>query len=153
MRPNIASLGLPEELVSSSCSVRLLARVRQRVTWVDLPMPSIINRLGCRHHGRLAALLETVVPHCSHLAAASLLETAVAHRSCLATARLLAAPHRSLLAAVSLLAASLLPPESTWVARLKATTLRARRVTANPARIRSRCRSHRTGPGCSGLVP
>jgi hypothetical protein len=35
MRPNLALPSLPEQPVSSDCGVRLLARVRQRVTWVD----------------------------------------------------------------------------------------------------------------------
>jgi hypothetical protein len=115
---NLASPGLLEQPVSSNCGMRLLARVRQQVTWVDLPTPSINSRLRCRHPPSptlqprgttLATLLETVVPHRSRLAAASLLETATAHLSCLAAA--------------SLLAVSLLPPESTWVVRLLAVTL------------------------------
>jgi hypothetical protein len=97
-----------------------------------------------------ASLLETIVPHRSYRAAVSLLETTAAHRSRLVAARLQDVPHRSLLATGSLLDTSLLPPESTWVARLQVATLRARPVTttttANPATSRSRgpCRQSRT---------
>jgi hypothetical protein len=70
-----------------------------------------------------------------------------------AAASLLPTPHYLLLAAASLLVASLLPPESTWVARLVAATLRARPATANPARSqswspsrRSRTRTLQPGP-------
>jgi hypothetical protein len=52
--------------------------------------------------------------------------------------------HRSLLATGSLLAASLLPPESTWVARLQVVTLRACFAAANPATSRSRGPSRRS---------
>jgi hypothetical protein len=52
--------------------------------------------------------------------------------------------HRSLLATGSLLDASLLPPESTWVARLQVASLRARPAAANPATSRSRGPSHRS---------
>jgi hypothetical protein len=64
-----------------------------------------------------ASLLETVVPHHSPLAAANLLETA--HRSRLAATKIQDVAHRSLLETGSLLVASLLPPESTWVAPSK----------------------------------
>jgi hypothetical protein len=66
------------------------------------------------------------------------------HRSRLAAGRLQVVPHRSLLATGSLLAASLLPPESTWVACLQAATLRARPAAANPATSRSRGLSRRS---------
>jgi hypothetical protein len=45
MRPNLASSCLLEQPVSSDCGVRLLARVHQRVTWVDLSTPSISSQL------------------------------------------------------------------------------------------------------------
>jgi hypothetical protein len=89
-----------------------------------------------------ASLMDTTVPHRSRLAAASLLETA--HCSRLAAARLQAVAHRSLLATGSLLAASLLPPESTWVASLQAMSLRARPATANPATSQSQGPSRRS---------
>jgi hypothetical protein len=55
-----------------------------------------------------------------------------------------AVAHWSLLATGSLLATSLLPPESTWVARLQAVTLRARPAAANPATSRNRGPGHRS---------
>jgi hypothetical protein len=75
------------------------------------------------------------VPHRSRLAAASLLETVAAHRSLLAATSLLATPHHSLLAATSLLDASLLPRESTWVARLLAATRDGYRAWLGLARL------------------
>jgi hypothetical protein len=81
------------------------------------------------------------VPHCSPLAAASLLETA--HRSRLAAARLQAVAHRSLLATGSLLVVSLLPHESTWVARLRLQTLQPVEVEGQVVE---------DGPRRSGLV-
>jgi hypothetical protein len=69
------------------------------------------------------------VPHHSRRAAVSLLETTAAHRSRVAAARLQAVPHRSLLATGSLLAASLLPSESTWVARLQDATVEEEAAT------------------------
>jgi hypothetical protein len=82
------------------------------------------------------------VPHRSPLAAASLLEAV--HRSPLAAARLHAVAHRALLATRSLMTASLLPPESTWVARLQPASLRARPAAANPATSRGTSRRSRT---------
>jgi hypothetical protein len=69
-----------------------------------------------RSRGVAVSLLETTAAHRSRLAAARLY--AVPHRSRLVAARLRAVPHWSLLATGSLLATSLLPPKSTWVARL-----------------------------------
>jgi hypothetical protein len=110
--------------------------------------PGSCEAPGCAPQSRRAAasLLETVVPHRSRGAAVSLLEMIVAHISCQAVARLQVVPHRSLLATGSLVAASLLPPESTWVARLQAATPRTRpaTVTANPATSRSRGPSRRS---------
>jgi hypothetical protein len=51
-RPNLASHGLLVQLQSSDSGVRLVARVRQRVRRVDLPMPSITRRLWCLHRRR-----------------------------------------------------------------------------------------------------
>jgi hypothetical protein len=47
MRPNLATPGLLVQPVCSDCGLRLLARVRQRVTWVDLLTPSISSGLRC----------------------------------------------------------------------------------------------------------
>jgi hypothetical protein len=161
MRPNLASPGLLEKPVSSSCGVRLLGGyVNGLGGWICRHLASPV---GCgvattatdpatswddpSSHPLApppVSLLETVVSHRSCLAAASLLETTAAHCSRLAAARLLVVPHRSLLATASLLAASLLPPECTSVAHLQAATLRARHVTANPARTRSRRPTRRT---------
>jgi hypothetical protein len=94
------------------------------------------NLIAIRSRLPAASHLETTVPHCLRQAAASLLEMTAAHRSRLAAARLLAAR--------SLLAASLLPPECTWVVRLQVATLRARPAAANPATSRTRCPSRRS---------
>jgi hypothetical protein len=88
MRRNLASPVLLEQPVSSDRSVCLPARVHQRVTWVDLLTPSIQSAAvspslppTLQPRGTtLAALLETVVPHCSRLAAASVTPQVFNHR-------------------------------------------------------------------------
>jgi hypothetical protein len=97
-----------------------------------------------------ASLLEIVVPHRSPLVAANLLKTA--HRSRLAAARLQAVAHRSLLETGSLLVASLLPPESTWVApsKLRPCELVLRLQTLQPVEVEGQVVE--AEPRRSGLV-
>jgi hypothetical protein len=52
MQPNLATPSLLVQPVCSSCGPRLVTRVRPRVTWVDLPKPSISSGRRCRHHRR-----------------------------------------------------------------------------------------------------
>jgi hypothetical protein len=136
--------------------VHMLARVCQRVTWVDRPTPSISSGLGVAITAADPATSwdnpsnppgdgQTAAPHRSSLAAATLLATS--HRSRLAAATHLAVSHRSRLAVVTLQAAPLLRHVSTWVARLVTATLRARPASADRARSRSR------SPESSNLAP
>jgi hypothetical protein len=156
MRPNLASPGLLEQPVSSGCGVRLLARVRQWVTRVDLPTPSIISRLRCRH--RLHRLCNLVGRPWQSSARVWQLRaswrllwpTAHAWKCCepprdecgppLAPGSCEAPGCAPPVAPGSCEPPScvLLPPECTWVAHLQDATLRARPTTANPARSRSR---------------